>query len=423
MIRYALFCLLLILTINTYAQIWDKQNSGTTDNLRDIYFLNANTGWAVGEGGTILKTTNGGTTWVTQKIISNAFLIGCYFVDSNTGWVSGDAGVFKTTDGGATWSPQTGPYGLTKVYFNDKNNGWTVGGRDGSTPYIGDIFKTTDGGITWTQKTNNTNWARFYGIQFVDANTGWAFAEVNNTLLKTTNGGGDWQLQQSFGSSFNIQSIYFLDQNTGFMGGNDGSKGYLQKTVDGGGHWINKTPNLQYGPEYIKFFDAQNGISAGQGRSGDMAMLNTTDGGETWTIITTTFPQGFTGSGLNAGYFVDKNTGWTVGNGGIILKYNSTTEISEKGINKIPDNFILEQNYPNPFNPSTTINYSISQTSSVTLKIFDLLGNEVATLVNEEKPAGNYTAHFNAAKMASGTYFYRMTAGNLMQTKKLIILK
>lgn len=421
--RFALFCILIIFSIINQAQTWEKQTSGTTDNLRHIYFINANTGWAVGEGGTILKTTNGGTTWVTQKIINNAFLIGCYFIDSNTGWVSGDAGVFKTTDGGTTWYPQTGPYGLTKVYFVDKNNGWTVGGIDGSTPYIGDIFKTTDGGTTWTQKTNNTTWARFYGIQFVDANVGWAYAEVNNILLKTTNGGADWQLQQSLISNFNIQSMYFMDQNTGFIGGNDGSAGYIQKTVDGGAHWINKTPNLQYGPGYIKFFDAQNGVSAGQGRSGDLAILNTSDGGETWSIITTTFPQGVSGNGLNSGFFIDKNTGWATGNGGIILKYNLTTGISERDVNNIPGKFILGQNYPNPFNPSTTINYSVPKTSSITIKIYDLLGNEVTTLVNEVKSAGNYSAIFNASKIASGTYFYRMTADNTIQTKKLIILK
>ena len=89
----------------------------------------------------------------------------------------------------------------------------------------------------------------------------------------------------------------------------------------------------------------------------------------------------------------------------------------------IPNNFILEQNYPNPFNPSTTIMYSIPNSEFVTLKIYDVLGNELATLVNEEKPAGNYEVDFNAAGFSSGIYFYKLQAGNFVQTKKMILLK
>ncbi len=421
--KQLLISILLIISVSIQSQTWEKQTSGTTENLRHIYFINSNTGWAVGEGGSILKTTNGGTNWTTQQVIKFAYFIGCYFIDANVGWASGDGGLYKTTDGGATWNIQNGPGGLTKVFFIDGNNGWTVGGTDGSTPYVGDIFKTTDGGTTWTHQTNNTTWARFYGVQFVDANTGWAYAEVNNSVVKTTNGGADWQVQLSYGNSFDIQSMYFVDQNIGWIGGNNGSTGSLLKTTDGGIHWTNKTPNLQYGPGYIKFFDAQNGIAVGQGRSGSLAMLNTTDGGENWSIQLTTFPQGVTGNGLNGGFFIDKKTGWAVGNNGLILKYNSTTDINEKNLNIIPNNFTLDQNFPNPFNPTTTINYAVPKASKVTIKVYDVLGNEVASLVNEEKNAGSYSINFSAAKLSSGTYFYRMTAGSFAETKKLILLK
>jgi len=431
--KQLLILMLLIISITIKAQTWEKQTSGITDNLREVYFINSNTGWTVGEGGTILKTTNGGTNWTIQVNFRFAYFIGCYFLNANVGWASGDGGLYKTTDGGNSWNIQNGPSGLTKVYFTDQNNGWAVGGTDGSTPYVGDIFKTTDGGTTWSHTTNNTTWARFYGVQFVDANTGWAYAEVNNILLKTTNAGGDWQIQLSYGNTFSIQGMYFLDQNTGWVGGNDGNTGSLLKTVDGGLHWINKTPNLQYGPGYIKFFDSQNGIAVGQGRSGSLAMLSTTDGGETWSTQLTTFPQGVTGNGLNSGFFIDKNTGWAVGSNGLILKYNSTTDVNEKNINKIPGNFILQQNYPNPFNPTTTISYSVPKASKVTIKVYDILGNEVASLVNEVKNAGNYSVNFsseggyaaggNSRKLSSGTYFYRMTAGSFVESKKLILLK
>ena len=89
----------------------------------------------------------------------------------------------------------------------------------------------------------------------------------------------------------------------------------------------------------------------------------------------------------------------------------------------ITTSFLLEQNYPNPFNPATNIKFQIPSTSFVTLKVFDVLGREVATLVNEEKTAGTYSAQWNAGSVASGVYFYRLKAGEYVATKKLILLR
>jgi len=89
----------------------------------------------------------------------------------------------------------------------------------------------------------------------------------------------------------------------------------------------------------------------------------------------------------------------------------------------LPDEFSLYQNYPNPFNPSTTISYSILASSFVTLKVYDVLGNEVATLVNAQKPEGSYEVKFNATGLPSGIYFYRLQANEFTQVKKMILLK
>ena len=83
----------------------------------------------------------------------------------------------------------------------------------------------------------------------------------------------------------------------------------------------------------------------------------------------------------------------------------------------------LFQNYPNPFNPNSTIRFSINERVKVSLKIFDILGREISTLVNEEKAAGRYEVVFNANGLASGIYFYRLQAGNFVQTRKMILLK
>jgi hypothetical protein len=89
----------------------------------------------------------------------------------------------------------------------------------------------------------------------------------------------------------------------------------------------------------------------------------------------------------------------------------------------MPSEFSLSQNYPNPFNPSTKIKYSIPQSSNVVIKVFDILGNEIELLANEEKPAGTYELTWSAANLPSGVYFYQLKAGSFLETKKMILLK
>ena len=89
----------------------------------------------------------------------------------------------------------------------------------------------------------------------------------------------------------------------------------------------------------------------------------------------------------------------------------------------IADEFELKQNYPNPFNPSTRINFAIPNASFVNLKVYDVIGNEIATLVSEEKQAGNYEIDFNAAELSGGIYFYQLRAGNFIETRKMTLLK
>ncbi len=106
------------------------------------------------------------------------------------------------------------------------------------------------------------------------------------------------------------------------------------------------------------------------------------------------------------------------------------TDISDSK-NDLPSGFNLSQNYPNPFNPSTKIKYTITsviasetkQSQFVTLKVYDILSNEVATLVNEEKPVGEYEVEFNATSLPSGIYFYKLQAGSFVETKKMVLLK
>jgi len=105
------------------------------------------------------------------------------------------------------------------------------------------------------------------------------------------------------------------------------------------------------------------------------------------------------------------------------IKYSDLVVSNDDNANQIPEEFILEQNYPNPFNPSSTIKFSIPTSEFVTLKVFDILGNEVAALVNENKLSGTYEVLFSAARLSGGVYFYQLKAGEFLQTKKMILMK
>jgi hypothetical protein len=123
--------------------------------------------------------------------------------------------------------------------------------------------------------------------------------------------------------------------------------------------------------------------------------------------------------------FTDSTTGTVVGRGGKILRTTNggVSFVEEEEIDEIPTEFLLSQNYPNPFNNSSVIRYAVLQSSQVQIKVFDILGNEIATLENEEKLVGIYEVEFNAAGLPSGIYFYRLQAGNFVEIKKMVLMK
>ena len=124
----------------------------------------------------------------------------------------------------------------------------------------------------------------------------------------------------------------------------------------------------------------------------------------------------FSDKGLKAGK-LDYRLKMTDNNGS--YKYSSVVNMEVSA----PENFELSQNYPNPFNPTTNISYQIPKAGFVSLKVYNIIGNEIATLVNQEKPAGDYKVQFDTHNLASGTYFYKLTAGGVSLYKKMIVIK
>jgi hypothetical protein len=184
------------------------------------------------------------------------------------------------------------------------------------------------------------------------------------------------------------------------------------KTKDAGINWEYKELPF-YGLSFnIDFRTHNEGWSA----SGYKFLL-TTDKGETWDEFET--PDSAVVYDLQ---FTDARTGYAVGENGTILKLDPTL-VNVENEPDLPEDFILFQNYPNPFNPITKISFQVSDFGFVTLYVYDILGNEVATLINEEKPAGAYEVEFNASRLSSGIYFYQLKAAEFVDTKKMIYLK
>ena len=189
--------------------------------------------------------------------------------------------------------------------------------------------------------------------------------------------------------------------------------------VDAGGNLVWSNPDadstfaLMLHAKLI--MDGENNTYLAAGTLSEMAVCKVNnDGSSAWTV---TMP----GSYANDVVLGNDNNVYVVG-GGATAKINQSTISSSENDLQL-DRFNLDQNYPNPFNPSTTISFSIPSSGFTSLKVYDILGNEVAALVEEEKPAGNYKVSFDASFLSSGTYFYRLSAGSFTEVKKMILIK
>ena len=422
------------LVVGALGQISKTTDGGTTwiqsdfeydfyYDLNSVCFPNKDTGWVCNLKGAF-KTTNGGLNWNFQQF-SNAYSI--FFIDTQTGWMVGLGGnIYKTTNGGLTWEhPIIGQGGsLYCVYFNTSNYGWAIGDiwDIPTQKSYGIICKTIDGGDNWEKYYTRTNEV-LRSVYFVDQNYGWIVGGNSGgdpIILNSTDGGNSWQYQES-GINNNLYDCYFTDQQTGFA---VGELGTILKTTDGGINWeANSIENCDI--YAIDFVNPDVGWLIGKNyRSTYGVILKTTDRGDNWT-----FQPISTNYDLNSLFFLDENNGWFVGRGvgtGMVLKYGDTpTLVGNNRDNSSPKIHWLSQNYPNPFNPSTKISWQSPVSGWQTLRVYDILGNEVATLVDEYRNAGSYNAQFtiNNVQLSSGVYFYQLRVGDFVETKKMILLK
>ncbi|MBN1633961.1 MAG: T9SS type A sorting domain-containing protein [Ignavibacteria bacterium] len=425
--------LILIISFNCYSQQgWQILNTGANVNLYSIYFINTQTGFVGGGNGIILKTTNGGISWIQQKPGSNNPVMDISFINSNIGFAVSDSQLYKTTNSGIYWSVKSLNISvdiMRTVFFITASHGF-VGGFRGTWPQIMVWNRTTNGGINWIGGGFfGTDVSSVNDIYFKNSNTGFItgsyyiyhpipvpYYSYHGYTAITTNGGINWTWQSGSYKTGSLQKIAFGNDTNGIIVGYSYAYDYnILKTSNGGINWIQfvATENSSY--KSISFSDSRTAHVINETN-----IFKTPNFGNTWYSIVNPSNQP-----INDITFVNSQTGYICGNNGVILK--TTTGGIPTGFNhigeNIPNTHLLHQNFPNPFNPETYINYSIQKQGFVKLVVFDILGRGVAALVNSEMTAGNYQVVFDASGLNSGVYFYRITSGDFTDVKKMSVVK
>ena len=390
-----------------------------------IYFIDSNRGWIAGgylwdHGNFLGYTENGGLTWSEIQVPTNNCLRSVTFSDSLHGYAVGFGGfIMKATDGGYNWFQNSwGNNILNSIQFVSKLNGWMTG--------HGGVYRTTNGGLDWNIHIINPNYLVPYRtVFFVDSLNGYTGA--GNGIFYTSNGGINWSQSDWRGG---IESIYFINELEGWA---VGLNGLILHTTNGGEIPVELssfTASSSKNTVYLTWSTASELNNYG-------FEIERKDNKTEWLTIgfregkgTTTEQQNYTYTddlfGVNSHklYYRLKQ-----------IDYDGRFEYSNVlEVNVASMNFALHQNYPNPFNPSTRISWQSPVGSHQVLKVFDVLGREVATLVNEYREAGYHEVDFQLAlgslpdskagmQYASGIYYYQLRAGNFIATKKMMVVR
>ncbi len=403
---------------------WTVQNSGISTNLASVKAVSQSVAWVAGSGAQVLTTTNSGNTWtpVGGGAIGTADIYVVNAVDANTAFISTTPGdstfIYRTANAGTTW---TRVYLLAGGFIDgikmfDANNGIAVGDPVGGR---WTVLKTTNGGASWARIASEP-------LQ-VGSEAGWNnslatfgtadiwFGTNSARVYRSTDGGATWS--SSPVPFTNSLSVNFSSALYGLAGSDSGG---VARTIDGGVTW---TPISLGGTGFVSGFSGTGAdFFAAQGGS----VYRSSDRGATWTTSFT----GSIGSLTHLDFIASGSNlfGWTVSSGGSIAGFSGTVSGVDAGTNSVPSEFVLWQNYPNPFNPQTKIEFEIPKVSHITLKIYNSLGEEVVTLVDNVVNAGTHAIEWNGrnrfnSTVASGVYFYRLVGDNFVETKKMLLIK
>ena len=396
----------------------------------DIFFLDDHNGWILSTCDYLWKTTNAGEDWITINIPEIDTSGKIYFADELNGWMLLNTTLLYSADGGNTWIfkyefPQFSGY--SGISFVNQNIGFVTNAYS--------IYKTINGGNGWTQLTDtlgSISSISTYNQDLIFIST----SKDVEYLLKSTDLGVTWNISNEFGSldPCSFGKVQMMNENYGILLFNYSTHvgvSKLLKTTDSGNSWTVFGSGFEFlfGITDFEFISEEIGYAITNNRF----IYSTTNSGLSWnslqspsTLSTVIEKIEFFNSnvsfGINRNHIYKTTNGWVT----YSIVDSIVTDVNE--FQNLPMKYFLEQNYPNPFNPNTKIKFTVPQdekqeTRNVTLKVYDVLGNEVATLVNEAKPAGTYEVNYEAPGISSGIYFYQLRSGQSIQTKKMILIK
>ncbi len=383
----------------------------------------------------VFVSHNAGDSWTEMNNVLPVMYVSSLAVkDSIIFEGTEENGVFRSTDFGKSWQMVNNPlfigYRIKSLSIIPKGND-SMNILAGA---LGGVYVSTDTGATWLQIDVFSTWGGpFLVLENADEQL-IIFASIfyggelgGSLIIRSSDYGLNWDYSSNgipYYYSY-ISSIVADAQNRLFASVYFPSVYNYQWQIfsssDFGVDWYPISSTLDSAITSMKATDIS-GIQAIFAGTENNGVILSTDEGLTWKQINDVSLEGST---VNTLEVFDQYIYAGTSTSGLWKRSLSeiVTSIKEDNINLLAEGYILEQNYPNPFNPSTTIRYSIPTTEFVTLKVYDVLGKEVSTLVNEEKATGNYEVKFNSGNLSSGIYFYSLKAGKFSGTKKLILMK
>jgi len=385
----------------------------------DVHFASDSVGFTIanegGYTGVVIKTTNGGSTWVQKYVEPGKKLFSIFFINDLVGWAVGRYGVIiHTEDGGDTWNYQTSgtsSHYLNCVYFTDELNGWIVGSPSGGGDAI--ILKTSDGGTNWISIYNfpHLDLRGYYSVVFKDSTTGWAVGRYAQ-IIKTTDGGLNWSEKYIVDRHNGLVDIFYIDGDLWAVGG-DGfyDVGKIYYSSDLGDNWSYEYSNGRYFRSAYFINDSYGWVVGDTG-----LIVYTTNGGFSWSEAISP-----TVSSLRSICFSDDSTGWITGWFGYFLSTKSPPSgiLSEIKEDLVPD----FQIYPNPFNSITTISFSLPQNTYVRLSVFSITGEEIEIVTDREYKKGAHKLQFLSADLTSGIYIALLETEKSSVGKKIVLIK
>ena len=343
-------------------------------------------------GDGVFLSTNNGTNW-TQTAFT-AHPVYCITISGNSVLIGTETGIYLSTNDGSNWTQAYGNNQMIMAIAASGSNVYAGVGANG-------VFKSTNGGTSWSQTSLNTDF-----VQAIALNPPYVFAATESTgLFMSTNDGLNWT--QTNGPNVTISIA--VNGNNIIAGSSNG----IYTSTNNGQNWIQTTSSYL---NITSLTASGSNIFAGTVDSGFYVSKNNgldwirkSEGMGRQTINALTISSGYVFAGMQTS---------------AVWKRLISDIIGIKNINnKVPSSFSLYQNYPNPFNPTTNIRFEIPKNGFVKLVVFDMLGREVETLVNEKQSAGTYEATFNASRYPSGVYFYRLKTEGFSDTKKMMLIK